>query len=97
MAHSIQRVHFWIPNLTLICYLYFPDLPALTLTCVIHIEFPLMLISLWLVKNGVSEVGQHSGWGPEATCMHPRDNNTPFPPLSSPLLCLITEGCILLS
>lgn len=29
------------------------------------------------MKNVVSEVGQYSGWGPEATCMHPQDNNTP--------------------
>lgn len=29
------------------------------------------------MKNRVSEVGQHSVRGPEATCMHPQNNNTP--------------------
>lgn len=29
------------------------------------------------MKNVVSEVGQHSDWGPEATCMHPQDNHPP--------------------
>lgn len=57
--------------------------PLFTLTRLIHIEFPLMLTTLWPMKNGEREVGQHSGWGPEATCMHPQDNNTPLPSSSS--------------
>lgn len=28
-------------------------------------------------EEGGGEVGQHSDQGPEATCMHPQDNNTP--------------------
>lgn len=48
--------------------------PPLTLTQLIHSESPLMLISLWPVKNRVHEVGQHSSWGPEATCMHLQNN-----------------------
>lgn len=60
----------------------YPLPPSFTLTRLIHIEFPFMLTALWPLKNIVSEVGQYSGWGPEATCMHPQDNNSP-PPFSS--------------
>lgn len=64
--------------------------PPFSLTWFIHIEFPLMLISLWPVKNRVSEVGQHSDWSPEATCMHqriitpPSSPSPPPPPMSYP-------------
>lgn len=54
-----------------------------------------MPISLWPVKNRVSEVGQHSGWGPEATCMHPQNNNTPSFHVPPPRVLSLMEGLAL--
>lgn len=54
--------------------------PLFTLTILLHIEFPFDANVFETEENKDNEVGQASGRGPEATCMHPEDNNPPDSP-----------------